>query len=139
METFSRIANNEVHDCIDFDKVIEINSGGSGMIYKSECKYCKTKKGLKCLKDGTQIQNFNSELNLDLNTVNSGYNEPLYNELWNNVLKRYFPLDDTKIQPTHDQQQNSLSSLYVRLEPMFGLGFRQLYSKIAQGKQFLSF
>ncbi|CAG8620475.1 10355_t:CDS:1, partial [Racocetra fulgida] len=62
MKTFStRITNYELHDCIDFDKFIEINSGGSGVIYKSECKCCKITRALKRLRDSTQNQNFNSE------------------------------------------------------------------------------
>ncbi|KAF0487999.1 kinase-like protein [Gigaspora margarita] len=65
METFStRVTNYHMHNCIDFDKIIEINSGGSGVIYKYECKCCKITKVLKCLRDGTQIQNFNSEVEI---------------------------------------------------------------------------
>ncbi|CAG8685328.1 22853_t:CDS:1, partial [Dentiscutata erythropus] len=56
METFSiRITNYKMHDRIDFDKIIEINSG-SEVIYKSECKCCKITKALKRLRDGTQNQ-----------------------------------------------------------------------------------
>ncbi|KAF0488000.1 kinase-like protein [Gigaspora margarita] len=65
METFStRVTSYEMHNCIDFDKIIEINSGGSGVIYKSKCKCCKITKALKRLRDGTQIQNFNSEVEI---------------------------------------------------------------------------
>ncbi|CAG8649708.1 29090_t:CDS:2 [Gigaspora margarita] len=65
METFStRVTNYEMHNCIDFDKIIEINSGGSGVIYKYECKCCKITKTLKRLRDSTQIQNFNSEVEI---------------------------------------------------------------------------
>ncbi|CAG8566287.1 34960_t:CDS:2, partial [Racocetra persica] len=61
MTTLFRIINNELHDCIDFDKVIEINGGSSEVIYKSECKCCKVMKALKCQRDNTQNQIFNSE------------------------------------------------------------------------------
>ncbi|CAG8768950.1 1187_t:CDS:1, partial [Racocetra persica] len=62
METLStKITHHEIYDHIDFDKIVEINSGGSGVIYKSECKCCKITKALKCLRDGTQDQNFNRE------------------------------------------------------------------------------
>ncbi|CAG8720456.1 14823_t:CDS:1, partial [Gigaspora rosea] len=50
-----------MHDRIDFDKIVEINSGGSGVIYKSECKCCKIMKALKRLRDDTQDKNFNKE------------------------------------------------------------------------------
>ncbi|KAF0528902.1 kinase-like protein [Gigaspora margarita] len=53
-----------MHDSIDFDKIIEINSGGSGVIYKYECKCCKITKALKRLRDGTQDQNFNREVEI---------------------------------------------------------------------------
>ncbi|CAG8731380.1 7728_t:CDS:1, partial [Gigaspora rosea] len=63
-ETFSIKNTNHnyaMHDRIDFDKIVEINSGGLGVIYKSECKYCKITTALKRLKDDTQDQNFNRE------------------------------------------------------------------------------
>ncbi|CAG8817251.1 2472_t:CDS:2, partial [Cetraspora pellucida] len=41
-----------------------INSGGSGVIYKSECKYCKITIALKRPKDCLQNQNFNSEVEI---------------------------------------------------------------------------
>ncbi|CAG8549920.1 18312_t:CDS:2, partial [Racocetra persica] len=40
---------------------VEINSGGSGVIYKSECECCKSTKALKRLRDGTQNKNFDNE------------------------------------------------------------------------------
>ncbi|CAG8525941.1 11973_t:CDS:1, partial [Gigaspora rosea] len=62
METFStRVNSYGMHNCIDFDKIIEINSGSSGVIYKYECKCCKITKALKRLRDSTQSQNFNNE------------------------------------------------------------------------------
>ncbi|CAG8803537.1 9757_t:CDS:2, partial [Racocetra persica] len=51
-------------NCIDFDEIIEINSGNSGVIYKFECKCCKVMRALKRLRDSTQNQNFNNEVEI---------------------------------------------------------------------------
>ncbi|CAG8492235.1 17824_t:CDS:2, partial [Cetraspora pellucida] len=54
---------------------IKINSGGSGVIYKSEFKCCKITIALKRLKDSIQNQHFNSEVGAGV--LFSEYNEEL--------------------------------------------------------------
>ncbi|RIB28991.1 hypothetical protein C2G38_2239195 [Gigaspora rosea] len=51
-----------MHNCININEAIEINSGGHGVIYKYECKICKNTKVLKRLKDSKQHKKFDNEI-----------------------------------------------------------------------------